>query len=208
MNFYTRLILALLSLGMALLAGIGIYRGLHPEAVVQSLALKTPVEKGEPLLGGPFSLRDQNGKGCTHKDFLGKWMLVYFGYTFCPDICPMGLSAMSEAVERIDPESRFIQPIFITIDPERDTPENLKIYKENFHLNFTMLTGSNEETQQAMRQYRVYGAKIHPKGTSDYLMDHSSLIYLMDPEGKYVAHFSHQTTPEEIVSKLHKICGL
>lgn len=208
MILYTRLVLALLAVGIAILAGVGIYRGLHPAASTQSLSFKIDKEDGMPVLGGPFSLKDQDGKTCTNKDFLGKWMLIYFGYTFCPDICPMGLAAMSEALEQIDPHCRLVQPIFITIDPERDTGEDLKIYHSTFHPHFKMLTGSLQDIQQVMKSYRVYGARVHPPGTSDYLIDHSSLIYLMDPQGDYVAHFNHQTPPEEIAFKLRQVCGL
>ena len=135
-------------------------------------------------IGGPFSLTDQNGTARQDSDFRGKLMLVYFGYVYCPDVCPTTLAAMSQALDQLGPESDQVQPIFITVDPERDTPAQLKLYATNFHPRLLALTGSPEQVVVAEKDYRVYAKKVAEPGQADYLMDHSSFIYLMDRNGK------------------------
>jgi protein SCO1/2 len=138
-------------------------------------------------IGGPFSLTDQNGAVRQDSDFRGKLMLVYFGYTYCPDICPTTLAAMSQALDRLGPESDRVQPIFITVDPERDTPAQMRLYASNFHPRLLALTGSADQVAVAEKAYRVYAKKVAEPGKMDYLMDHSSFIYLMDRDGKLAA---------------------
>ncbi len=138
-------------------------------------------------IGGPFSLTDQNGTARHDSDFRGKLMLVYFGYVYCPDICPTTLAAMSQALDQLGPESDQVQPIFITVDPERDTPAQLKLYAANFHPRLLALTGSADQVAAAEKDYRVYAKKVPEPGQADYLMDHSSFIYLMDRNGKLAA---------------------
>jgi cytochrome oxidase Cu insertion factor (SCO1/SenC/PrrC family) len=179
--------------------GLGIYRAFHP---APKLAEVHQATSGTPLIGGPFSLQDPQGNTRTDQEFKGKWMWVYFGYTFCPDICPTGLQAMSDALKQLGPLGEQLQPIFITVDPERDTPESLKLYHSLFHPRFVMLTGSKQQVQQAIQAYRVYAQPVKPEGATDYVIDHSSFIYLMDPEGRYVSHFSHETPAEHMVERL------
>ncbi|MGL5784499.1 MAG: SCO family protein [Alphaproteobacteria bacterium] len=191
--------LVLLLLVLAAFGGLGIYQALHPQP---KLAQVHQAVSGTSLIGGPFSLQDQQGNTRTDKDFRGQWMWVYFGYTFCPDICPTGLQSMSDALRQLGPIGEQLQPIFITVDPERDTQESLKLYHSLFHPRFVMLTGSKQAVQQAIQAYRVYAQPVKPEGTTEYLIDHSSFIYLMDPEGKYVLHFPHGTDPEKMVERL------
>ncbi|WP_373505256.1 SCO family protein [Aestuariivirga sp.] len=146
---------------------------------------------GTPLNGGPFSLIDQNRKRVTEKDFLGQYMLVFFGYTYCPDICPTELQVMTAAIDQMGPAGDRITPVFISIDPERDTPEVLRAYVENFGPRLVGLTGSAERIADVAKAYRVYYAKASNSGPWDYLMDHSSIIYLMGPDGRYVKHFTY-----------------
>jgi cytochrome oxidase Cu insertion factor (SCO1/SenC/PrrC family) len=168
-------------------------------------SLLTPATRsmagGEALVGGPFRLTDQHGVELTEQDFAGRYMLIYFGYTYCPDFCPMSLSNMTQALNLLPPEqAEQVVPILITVDPERDTFEQLAEYAPMFHPRLVALTGTPEQTRQAAKAYRVYFSKAGNGDGSDYLMDHSTFIYLMGPDGKYVRHFSHSATPEEIAA--------
>ena len=155
-------------------------------------------------IGGPFQLVDQNGKTVTNADLKGKWSLVYFGYTHCPDACPTALNDISIALDELGPKRDAVRPVFITVDPERDTPEVLKSYVTAFDAPILALTGTPEEIAQAAKDYRVYYAK-HPEAGGDYSMDHSSVIYVMDPEGRFTASFTHENTPEQIAERLKKL---
>jgi len=140
------------------------------------------------LVGGPFALQDGNGKQVTDREFRGKYMLVYFGYTFCPDVCPTTLNEVADALDRLGPKADRVQPIFITVDPKRDTPAVVKQYVTAFTPRLIGLTGTPEQIAQAAQAYRVYYAE-HRTGTGpdDYSMDHSSILYLMGPDGKFIA---------------------
>jgi protein SCO1 len=155
-------------------------------------------------IGGPFRLVDQDGKTVTDADLKGKWSLVYFGYTHCPDACPTALNDIAIALDELGPKRGAVRPVFITVDPERDTPEVLKAYVTAFDAPILALTGTPEEVAQAAKGYRVYYAK-HPEAGGDYSMDHSSVIYVMDPEGRFTASFTHQSAPEEIAERLKKL---
>jgi protein SCO1/2 len=163
---------------------------------------------GVAAIGGPFALVDQEGRPRTSADFQGSYMLVYFGYTYCPDVCPTGLQNITLALDLLakqDPDKAAkVVPIFITIDPERDTPAVLAAYAANFHPRLVALTGTLAQTSQAAKNYRVYYKKILDEGSAAYLMDHSSFIYLMDPTGAYVSHYTHLTRPEEIAKSLEE----
>ncbi|HHI82940.1 MAG TPA: SCO family protein, partial [Rhizobiales bacterium] len=140
---------------------------------------------GKALIGGPFSLVDEDGKKVTDKSYAGKYTLVYFGYTFCPDVCPTELQIISAALDQLGSEADRIQPLFITIDPERDTPAVLKEYTANFNPRITGLSGTPEQIAAVAKAYRVYYRKVREKDAAkdDYLMDHSSITYLMGPDG-------------------------
>jgi len=155
-------------------------------------------------IGGPFRLIDQNGQTVTDADLKGKWSLVYFGYTHCPDACPTALNDISIALDDLGPKRDAVRAVFITVDPERDTAEALKSYVTSFDAPILALTGSPEAIAQAAKGYRVYYAK-HPEAGGDYSMDHSSVIYVMDPEGRFTASFTHESTPEQIAERLKKL---
>ena len=155
-------------------------------------------------IGGPFRLVDPDGKTVTDADLKGKWSLVYFGYTHCPDACPTALNDIAIALDELGSKRSAVRPVFITVDPERDTPEVLKAYVTAFDAPILALTGTPEEVAQAAKGYRVYYAK-HPEAGGDYSMDHSSVIYVMDPEGRFTASFTHQSAPEEIAERLKKL---
>lgn len=160
---------------------------------------------GDTPIGGKFSLVDQDGQRKTDLDFRGRYIIVYFGYSYCPDICPMALNNITEALQLVGDKVKAVQPIFVTVDPERDTSWHLHQYLKNFHPAFVGLTGSYADIQEAIKQYHVYANKINPDDASDYLMDHSSIIYFMDPQGRYVAHCNHNTPPEDIAKIINSV---
>jgi protein SCO1/2 len=162
-------------------------------------------EDGKPLVGGPFTLTDQTGKRVTDKDLRGRWALIYFGYTYCPDACPLGLQNMTHALDLLGDKAKTIRPVLITVDPARDTVAALADYAKSFHPDLLALTGSESEIAAAAKAYRVYYKKVESAQHSDYLMDHSSIIYLMDPQGRYATHFTHQTSPQDMARELAKI---
>ena len=151
----------------------------------------------EPV-GGPFALTDQNGTRRTEADFRGRLMLVYFGFTHCADVCPTDLMQMALAVDRLGPAGEMVQPVFITVDPERDTPEHLKQYLPLFHRRFVGLSGDAAAVQAAARAYRVYHRKVEREDGSDYTVDHSAFIYLMGADGEYLGFFPPGTTAERL----------
>ena len=155
-------------------------------------------------IGGPFRLVDQNGKTVTDADLKGKWSLVYFGYTHCPDACPTALNDIAIALDELGPQRSAVRPVFVTVDPERDTPAVLKSYVTAFDAPILALSGTPEAIAQAAKGYRVYYAK-HPEAGGDYSMDHSSVIYVMDPEGRFTASFTQENSPEEIAERLKKL---
>lgn len=157
-------------------------------------------------IGGPFTLVDQDGRTVTQADFAGRWMLVYFGYTYCPDVCPLGLTTIAEALDEVpEPQRDRIVPVLVTVDPERDTPEVLKEYVAAFGPQFKGLTGTPEQVAAALKTWRVYSRKAEVQPDGSYLVDHSTFTYLMDPSGAYASHFSHGVTPEEMAERLGEL---
>jgi cytochrome oxidase Cu insertion factor (SCO1/SenC/PrrC family) len=151
----------------------------------------------EPI-GGPFVLTDQNGMRRTEMDFRGKVTLVYFGFTYCPDICPTDLMQMTLAVDQLGQAGDLVQPVFVTVDPERDTPEHLKEYLLPFHPRFVGLSGDPGAIAAAARAYRAYYSRVEWQDGSDYTVDHSAFIYLMSPQGEYLGFFPPGTSAERL----------
>ena len=152
-------------------------------------------------IGGPFSLVDHTGRKVADKDFLGAYALVFFGYTHCPDVCPTTLQEVAVVMNELGERSSRVRPLFISIDPERDTPEVLADYVSFFHPRIVGLTGTAEQVAGATEAFRV----THAKAEIDedfYLMDHSSALYLMGPDGRYLTAFSHTTPPEEMAARI------
>lgn len=165
-----------------------------------------PIGYGSALVGGPFTLTDQTGKRVTDQDFRGKYMLIFFGFTYCPDVCPTELQVMSAALDALGPQGEKIQPVFISIDPARDTPEAMKIYVSNFHPRMVGLTGSEADIAAVAKAYRVYYAKAKGSENSpDYLMDHSTILYLIGPDGKFVKHFTYNTDVKVLTEGLRDV---
>ncbi|MGC2856167.1 SCO family protein [Novispirillum sp. DQ9] len=163
---------------------------------------------GAAAIGGPFELVDgASGKTVTAEDFKGRYMLVYFGYTFCPDVCPSALSTVGQALDMLPPATAArIEPVFITVDPERDTPEVVGEYVSHFHPRLRGLSGSVEQVRAVTKAYRVYAAKADQddKDPTSYLMDHSAIAYVMGPDGAFLTHLSHGVTAEQVAGILAK----
>jgi len=155
-------------------------------------------------IGGQFQLVDQNGKPFSDANLKGKWHLIFFGYTHCPDACPTALNEMSLALDRLGIKRDEVGVVFITVDPERDTPDVMKSYVQSFDAPIVALTGSPEAVAQAAKAYRVFYAK-HPRADGDYDMDHSAVIYVMNPEGRFTATFTPDSSADAIVQRLQKL---
>ncbi|NJM54793.1 MAG: SCO family protein [Verrucomicrobiae bacterium] len=160
---------------------------------------------GKALIGGPFTLTDHTGKRVTNKDFLGRNILVFFGFTYCPDICPSGLAVLTAALDQLGAVADPVTPVFVTIDPERDTPEKMADYIKSFHPRFVGLTGSKDEIAAAVKAYRVYAKKVpDERDPKAYTMDHSSIAYLMGPDGQFRAFFPDLTKPDPLAAEIRK----
>jgi cytochrome oxidase Cu insertion factor (SCO1/SenC/PrrC family) len=154
---------------------------------------------GRGHVGGPFTLTDHTGKTRSDTDFRGKFLLVYFGYTYCPDICPTDLAQISQAIDKLGAAGDDVQPLFISIDPERDTPSVLAQYVAMFHPRLIGLTGAPEQVRAVADSYKVYYAKYFPPDGSVYLIDHSGFTYLMGPSGEYLGFFPPGTPSDRMV---------
>ena len=154
-------------------------------------------------IGGPFQLTDQNGKAVTEASLKGKPTLIFFGYTHCPDVCPTSLFEMSEVLRAMGKDADKVNAVFISVDPERDTPATMKDYLSSFDPHLEGLSGDPAETAKVITSYRVYAKKV-PTKDGDYTMDHTALIYLMDRDGRFVSPFNLKRTPEEAAADLKK----
>lgn len=154
-------------------------------------------------IGGPFQLTDQNGKAVTDKSLKGKPTLIFFGYTHCPDVCPTSLFEMSEVLRALGKDADKVNAVFISVDPERDTPATMKDYLSSFDPHLEGLSGDPAETAKVITSYRVYAKKV-PTKDGDYTMDHTALIYLMDREGRFVSPFNLKRSPEEAATELKR----
>lgn len=157
------------------------------------------------VIGGPFQLTDQNGRKRDSAEFRGKLMLIYFGFTYCPDVCPTALTVVTTALDQLGEQADAVVPILITIDPERDTSAVLKDYVAQFSPRYIGLTGSDREIAQVAKAFRVYYAKSPGSGGAPYLMDHTSLLYLMDQNGRFHTHFTHNNRAEDIAAAVRKL---
>ncbi len=158
---------------------------------------------GAIAIGGPFKLIDQNGKPITDQDMKGRPYLVFFGYTHCPDICPTALFELSEVLRALGPDADKTRALFISIDPERDTPAAMKDYLSSFDPHLIGATGDANSIGAAEKAYRVYAKKV-PGEHGDYSMDHTALVYLMDKQGRFVAPFKLDRKPEAAAADLRR----
>lgn len=159
-------------------------------------------------IGGPFALTNQDGRQVSDRDFAGRYRLMYFGYTYCPDVCPVDLQKLAAGyarLEKTDPDvAARIAPIFVSIDPERDTPSVLKQYVSAFHPKLTGLTGTPEQIASTAKTFAIIYSKEQQPGATGYLMNHSRLAYLFDPDGKPIALISHDGAPDAIAAELKR----
>jgi len=205
-----RLLIVALAALLAALIVAGIVLALQPQGVKPVAQSGAPQSSGIMRLppgadlGGPFRLVDQDGKAVTDASYAGKFMLIYFGFTFCPDVCPTELQAMATAVDDLGSPGEMVQPILISVDPERDKPAQLKDYVAAFHPRLVGLTGSGEEIAAAAKAYRVYYAKGPADADGNYVMDHTSFVYLMGPDGKLRSVFRAGTAPEMMAAEMQK----
>ncbi|GEO81689.1 SCO family protein [Pararhodospirillum oryzae] len=160
-------------------------------------------------LGGPFTLVNEAGETVTDQTFAGRFLLVYFGYTSCPDVCPTSLALIGRALDMAPPEARArVTPLFISVDPERDTPERAASYARAFHPALIGLTGTPEQIAAVAHGYRATYARVDHGENRPYTIDHSAYIYLMGPDGRFLAHFEPNTPPERIADALRAVMGL
>lgn len=158
---------------------------------------------GAVTIGGPFSLLNGDSKRVTQADFKGKWLMIYFGYTFCPDACPTTLNSMAEMMSRIGADADKIQPIFITVDPARDKPDVMKQYTAAFDPRIVGLTGSVDDIAAAAKGYRVYFKKVGDG--ANYLMDHTTIIYVMNPDYQFAGVVEADLKPEAMADKMRSL---
>ena len=172
--------------------------------LIALLLFVTPHEVTRPSsVGGPFTLIDQGGKTITDADFKGKPFLVFFGFTHCPDVCPTTLYEISEVLKQLGPDASKTAALFITVDPERDTPEELKRYISSFHQGIVGLTGSQTAIDAVKREYRVFAKKV-PTKDGDYTMDHTAVVFLMDKQGNFIAPFNLSRSAAEAAADLRR----
>jgi protein SCO1/2 len=193
-----RLVLA--TLAVLALSGTGLF--------VARTAGLGPGAAGAPAsIGGPFALTAANGTIMTERSFRGRWMLIYFGYTHCPGICPVTMTAIADVLQKLGPLAQKLQPIFITVDPDRDSPEAVDAFARAFDHRILGLTGKPAEIARVAKEYRVFFKKLPASDADNYLMEHTSYIFLMDPDGRYVTLFTEDQTeaPDDIVARIREL---
>lgn len=181
----------ILALGFVSLVGVALY-----------IIAQPPDHRATANIGGPFQLTDQSGKRVSEATYKGGPMVVFFGFTHCPDVCPTTLFEMSEVLKRI-PKDKKVAALFVTVDPERDTPALLKDYLSSFDPRISGLTGTREEIDVALKAYRVFAKKV-PQENGEYTMDHSAIIYLMDKQGRFVNALNMQQAPEAVAREIQR----
>ena len=196
-----------LVLGLILAAVIAAYQ--IQDEKLDRLALEEK-QSGKPDIvaknfGGPFTLTDQNGEKFTQEDLEGQSHLLYFGFTYCPAICPTELQKISRALNELGADGNDILPVFITVDPERDTTATMRDYIKLFHPRLIGLRGNKAQTKQVMDAYKIYAAKVQTPEMSDYTVDHSSFIYWVDADGHLRRIFRIQDSAEDIVSAIRAL---
>jgi protein SCO1/2 len=188
----------LLALAVSLLA-----LGAAVAAFLLTTGGQPPQTQSTAAIGGPFTLVDTTGKTVTDQTYRGKWLLIYFGYTFCPDACPTALTNMGVALEKLGSTAASVQPLFITVDPKRDTVQVMADYLKSFDPRIAGLTGTQAQIDTVAKAYRVYVAAQNAKG-GDYLVDHSAYLYLMDPQGRFVNVVSGSASGDEMAEQVCK----
>ncbi len=202
------LILVLAVVAAGALAVVGVLRVLGPAPgtlTSGSAVVGKAIRTGTPAIGGPFTLVSTNGESVTDQSFHGKWLLIFFGYTSCPDLCPTALANVSVALEKFGPDTSQLQPLFITVDPQRDTRDVMANYLKSFDGRILGLTGTQAQIDSVTKNYRVYvQLDKSERGGDDYLVSHSAYLYLMGPKGKFVNVIEGKEDGEAIAAWLRK----
>jgi cytochrome oxidase Cu insertion factor (SCO1/SenC/PrrC family) len=190
-------------IAVVLAGAAGAYLYLRPAAPggdgrADAARLMGELMSGKAPVGAPFSLSDQNGARTSLSDFRGKLVLLYFGFAYCPDVCPTDLMAMGNLIRSLGPDGDELQPVFITLDPARDTREVLRPYVASFHPRFVALSGTEEEIRRVATSYKVFFEKVQARGASTYVIDHTAYIFLLDREGRFVTLFPPGTPAERM----------
>ena len=200
------------ALGLLAITGLGIvtFYQIEKERLLTNPASKSKVRTtGKPAIGGPWILVDQDGKPVTDATYQGQFTLLYFGFTYCPDICPSELVKVGEIINELEKRKSIpIKPLFISLDPQRDSIEQLKHYSQDFHKSFTYLTGTPDQISKAAKAYRVYFSKadvVEKEEEDDYLVDHSIVLYLVAPNGEFLEFFTQKVPVKDIVDKIDQI---
>ncbi|MCK6418119.1 MAG: SCO family protein [Alphaproteobacteria bacterium] len=186
------------------LIGLGIGALIAAIQILQETKQGTPSTVAGIAIGGPFNLTDQAGKTVTEKDFAGKTLLMYFGFTSCPAICPTELSKIVAVLKALGPDGDGITPVFVTVDPARDTVDVIKSYVAQFHPRLIGLTGTQEQIDVILKNYRIYAARVDTPEMSDYTMDHSSFIYFIGPDGALRGIYRAQDDAQIIAHDVEK----
>jgi cytochrome oxidase Cu insertion factor (SCO1/SenC/PrrC family) len=190
-------------LTVILIAAAGAYLYLRDEVPAEgwragAARLMNELMSGKAPIGAPFTLTDQHGQRRNLADFRGKLVLLYFGFTYCPDICPTDLMSVGNLIRSLGPKGDSVQPVFVTLDPERDRPEVLRAYVASFHPRFVALTGTADEIRRVATSYKVFFEKVRPAGVNTYLIDHSAYVFLLDREGRFITLFPPGTPQERM----------
>ena len=191
--------------GIAVLC-VAVALGVYALVAGQQAPVQQQTATSEVPIGGPFELVDHTGKTVTDKTYAGKYMLIYFGFTYCPDICPTELQVIANALDKLSPsELDAVQPLFVTVDPERDTVTEMAGYVEHFHDDLIGLTGSQEQVTNMADAYRVWFKRMEDEdSTAGYTMEHTNIVYLMGPDGKYADHFTFNVKADEMAERISK----
>ena len=192
--------------GIAVAAGAWLFTAQEPPRRSAAELMDVLMWNREPV-GAPFTLTDHNGKPRTDADFQGKLMLIYFGFTFCSDVCPTDLVAIASAMDELGPASEALQPLFVTVDPEKDTPEQLKEYVRLFHPRLIGLTGDARQIRKLTSAYKVYFAKAEPAKAADRGIEHTGYMYLMGRDGRYLGFFPPGTSADRMVDVIRPLIG-
>jgi protein SCO1/2 len=187
----------------SLFGGVLFCNGTAAEEQPSAAQMMDDLMYGRGSVGGPFTLTDQAGKPRSDTEFRGKLMIVYFGYSYCPDVCPTDLMAITQALDALGPAAADVQPVFITIDPERDT-KVLADYVAAFHRSFVGLTGSPDEIRKVANSYKAFYVKVPGEKGGEYSIDHAGVIYLMGRNGEYLGFMPPQTNPDRLTEILRK----
>jgi cytochrome oxidase Cu insertion factor (SCO1/SenC/PrrC family) len=175
-------------------------------AIGLSLNTTATHSSGTALIGGPFHMVNHKGEAVTEKSYAGQYMLLFFGFTSCKDVCPTELQVMTAALQELGTDAEKITPLFVTVDPDRDTVDVMKTYVSAFHPRLQGLTGTAVEVAEIAKAYHIFYAKVpNPNDPTDYEMDHASIIYLMGPDGTFLKHFTYTTDAKALAEGLKKV---